>query len=456
MGDFKLVKLVDAPVSIDLGITPRGAYDAGTAYVIGDLVSYNNSAYIAIASTTGNLPTNTTYWMLVAQGFSSEDVMDTVGNILTDSASIDFTYNDGTDQITAAVIPGGVNHASLANLTVGDPHTQYLLAAGDTITGAMTWALSGTHNVLSGDSTVFRDFDADNMTAGALNSLVGEPIMYGWIHNSAVNPSGGGGTTYSLASRDVSGQYCQMGVITQSGKLRYYYSTDTTGAPSFTEKFAIDLATGHVTTYGIRPVAGSATAGSAPVKFTSGTLNTVAEAGALEYLEGRLYLTGTNAADRMVLSQSEDVITSSTTVANTATETTLHTFTVTANELASGRAFNACLMGQYSKADVAHTLTVRLKVGGSTVATFTAPSSAATEMPIELIVNGTCRSIGVSGTVMLFSKCTLSGTTAYYTPTAATTLDTTANISVEVTAQWGTAAVGSTISADQTYLDWRN
>lgn len=39
-----------------------GAYAAGTAYVQGDGVSYNGANYIALQDTTGNLPTNTTYW----------------------------------------------------------------------------------------------------------------------------------------------------------------------------------------------------------------------------------------------------------------------------------------------------------------------------------------------------------------------------------------------------------
>jgi hypothetical protein len=38
------------------------AYNAGTAYVVGSLCSYGGLNYYCIAPTTGNLPTNTTYW----------------------------------------------------------------------------------------------------------------------------------------------------------------------------------------------------------------------------------------------------------------------------------------------------------------------------------------------------------------------------------------------------------
>lgn len=56
----------------------------------------------------------------------NEAAQDAVGGILTDSSSVDFTYSDGGNTIQAFVIPGGVDHNGLANLTTGNPHTQYL------------------------------------------------------------------------------------------------------------------------------------------------------------------------------------------------------------------------------------------------------------------------------------------------------------------------------------------
>ena len=46
----------------------KGAYNAGTAYVIDDVVSYNGSSYVCIDATTGNLPTVTAKWNLMAEG----------------------------------------------------------------------------------------------------------------------------------------------------------------------------------------------------------------------------------------------------------------------------------------------------------------------------------------------------------------------------------------------------
>jgi hypothetical protein len=45
--------------------TFRAAYNAGTAYVVNDIVSYTDGAtYICILATTGHVPTNATYWTL--------------------------------------------------------------------------------------------------------------------------------------------------------------------------------------------------------------------------------------------------------------------------------------------------------------------------------------------------------------------------------------------------------
>lgn len=49
------------------GMTWRGAYDGGTAYVVGDGVAYGGSSYLCILDSIGHLPTNTTYWSLFAQ-----------------------------------------------------------------------------------------------------------------------------------------------------------------------------------------------------------------------------------------------------------------------------------------------------------------------------------------------------------------------------------------------------
>ena len=45
--------------------TWRGAYNGATAYNVNDCLSYNGSSYVCILSSTGNVPTNTTYFNVI-------------------------------------------------------------------------------------------------------------------------------------------------------------------------------------------------------------------------------------------------------------------------------------------------------------------------------------------------------------------------------------------------------
>lgn len=62
-------------------------------------------------------------------GTTAEQIQDDVATALTDSSTIDFTYNDAGNTITAAVIPGGIDHGALADL-LADDHTQYFQVTG--------------------------------------------------------------------------------------------------------------------------------------------------------------------------------------------------------------------------------------------------------------------------------------------------------------------------------------
>ncbi len=75
-----------------LRVNWRGAYNAATAYEVNDAVSYQGNSYIAITATTGNLPTVTANWDIMAQGT----------NILTTAG--DFMSHDGS---SATRIPVG-------------------------------------------------------------------------------------------------------------------------------------------------------------------------------------------------------------------------------------------------------------------------------------------------------------------------------------------------------------
>lgn len=57
-------------------------------------------------------------WIAASVGFTDEAAQDAVGTILTDSSTIDFTYNDGVPSITAAIVAGSVGPTELAATAV--------------------------------------------------------------------------------------------------------------------------------------------------------------------------------------------------------------------------------------------------------------------------------------------------------------------------------------------------
>ena len=76
--------------TINLGrIKPvfQGAYNAGTAYVVDDIVTFEGQSFICILASTGNATSNATYWTLIAKKGADVTQLTTHG---------DFLFRDGT------------------------------------------------------------------------------------------------------------------------------------------------------------------------------------------------------------------------------------------------------------------------------------------------------------------------------------------------------------------------
>ena len=72
----------------------KGTYAGGTAYTIDDVVSYNGSSYICIQASTGNLPTDTTYFEQMSQaGTNGTNGTDLTTTLTTQG---DIVYRDGS------------------------------------------------------------------------------------------------------------------------------------------------------------------------------------------------------------------------------------------------------------------------------------------------------------------------------------------------------------------------
>ena len=88
-------------------------YDATTAYSTGDLCIYNNTLYKALQATTGNLPTNTTYW-------EPTSIADEIGRIDTALSGKQDTLNN-TNMAVSFNIPisgGGIGAVRYGNIAV--------------------------------------------------------------------------------------------------------------------------------------------------------------------------------------------------------------------------------------------------------------------------------------------------------------------------------------------------
>lgn len=99
--------------------------------------------------------------------FTNERAQDAVGSILSDTASIDFTYDDAGNAISAAVLPAGVDHNSLSNYSANRhiDHSAVLISAGSGLSGG-------------GDITASRTISMPNVgTAGTYGSSSQTPVL---------------------------------------------------------------------------------------------------------------------------------------------------------------------------------------------------------------------------------------------------------------------------------------
>ena len=119
----------------DLGkivMTAKGEYDSGTQYEALDTVTYNGSMYIAKQDTIRNPPTDTTYWMLGAEGN-------------------DILANELLDQIPTGTATGTtINVQDSSNLPLKNVEVLGNATQADTPTPSTPQAI----HVVTGDNTV--------------------------------------------------------------------------------------------------------------------------------------------------------------------------------------------------------------------------------------------------------------------------------------------------------------
>ena len=162
-------------------IIPKGEYNASTTYSMLDLVTYHGSSYVCKQTSTGNLPTNTTYWQLSAQGNGSG------GHTIKDSTGTSMTQRDGLQ------FEGG--------LTVSDDSTndKTIVSASGLLSNLSELAIkSGSYNRGKDITSYVTDGTMWDRIAGTNGFEPYEDIMpwdYIDLGKTITAPSSGGGST---------------------------------------------------------------------------------------------------------------------------------------------------------------------------------------------------------------------------------------------------------------------
>ena len=144
--------------------------------------------------------------------------------------------------------------------------------------------------------------------------------------------------------------------------------------------------------------AGTAAAGTAPFKLTTGILLATPEAGVLEFDGTGLYLTPLN--HRRFISMASDSIIATTT-ATTVASTTLWTGITNADELKPHRVYVIKACGHLNNVNAAGVATITINLGATAIITFATPGAKLTEDPWHIDAFFTVRTIGdiATGTV---------------------------------------------------------
>lgn len=171
-----IVKLLGSPVSLTTNMTNKGTYASGTTYSVGDVVSYNGSSYQCILTSTGNVPTNTTYWALLA---SKGDAGATGATGPQGPAG-----TSGNFQLVSSITANGsttsVSFTSLSLDTDFHYRVEALIAPSGGSTGTLKW-------VANSDTTTtnYRYAEAQHTGGASLAATISSSNAVGTIANYA-------------------------------------------------------------------------------------------------------------------------------------------------------------------------------------------------------------------------------------------------------------------------------
>ena len=200
----------------NLTFTHKGDYASGTAYVKNDVVYYstNGNAYIAKQGTTGNAPTNATYWNQFAQG--SGGIWN--AGLSLGSAGQVVKVNSGASALEFGDAGGGLQSQQVFTSTGTYTKPSGIKKIKVIVTGAGGGGGSGTGSDNRGGGGGAGGTAIEIIDVSSLSSTVAVTIGTGGTVGSAnSNTQGGTGGTSSF------GSYCSA-----TGGVGGYFATGTT------------------------------------------------------------------------------------------------------------------------------------------------------------------------------------------------------------------------------------
>tara|TARA_R110002096_G_scaffold664_1_gene3904 strand:- start:345 stop:2876 length:2532 start_codon:yes stop_codon:yes gene_type:complete len=171
-------------------ITGAEAYDSTATFATNDLVTYNSKLYKATQSSTGNLPTNTTYWALVgnyssigavvvanASAVSDLDtrVTSAEGSITsqsTDITALETTVNDSTTGVAATASGLGVLETTVSTQgTATTTNATDITALETTVNHGTTGVAASASGLSTLETTVTSQGTAITSSASDITTL---------------------------------------------------------------------------------------------------------------------------------------------------------------------------------------------------------------------------------------------------------------------------------------------
>ena len=328
--------------------------------------------------------------------------------------------------------------------------------------GVVTLSAEGDVNLVSGDFTTTGIISGGTITDGTA-SITGGAIT------SATN------TNWDLAYVHISESGASHTYIDQSvvsGATPTFTATNITGVPAAnvlagtfgtgayvfdnTVSGITDLTASGLGSFGnVLLSAGTADAGTGPLKFTAGTALTTPETGAIEFHDDRFYIT--NKSVRKALDRTGDVKTTTTTVANTTTETEVYEALVPAGSWVAGNVLKILMSGTLSNkvGSAGHTVTIKVYVGTDEVSAVTSTAAKFTDVCWHISGCAIVRDVGVTGHMAYHIDMVIDGDNGTVTCDVVE-INTTGALDITVTATWASDDAANIFTCDMGIMEYKN